>query len=170
LSISNDYITMHILFIVLHTISGLLAFIYGWISLHKLENNSLKKLFLTFLISLICLDIFMIGAIIVDIPSLSQGQLFTFSGLTLLGLYMLYRGYQAYLVQKSRRNNWKIPFIEHVGFNLISLFDGFVIVLAIDLKFPVWGTITIGILGVIIGISVVNRIKLKTKAGSSGSG
>jgi len=152
---------IHLIFIVLHSVAGISAFIFGWICMYRLESKSFKELLWVFLISLLGLDTFMIAAIIVDIPILSQGQLYTFIGLTLLGLYMLYRGYRAYVVQKESNNRWRLSFINHVGFILISLFDGFVIVSAIDLNIPVWGIIIIGISGVIVGISGINHVKAK---------
>jgi hypothetical protein len=40
----------------------------------------------------------------------------------------------------------------HVGFTLISLWDGFVIVLAIDLGAPGWLVAVLAVLGVVVGI------------------
>ncbi len=155
--------TLHLLFIILHSISGIAAFIAGSDAILQLNKKSALSLIWIFLWSLLGLDVFMIGAVILDMPVLSKTQMYVYFGLILLGLYMLYRGYNAYLVQKKKGDIWQFPFIEHVGFTLISLFDGFIIVTAIDLGLPVWGVVIIGILGVITGISIINKIKLNLK-------
>jgi uncharacterized membrane protein len=153
--------TLHSLFIEIHAASGIVAFVCGWACIHNLGTKPSLQLVWTFVIGLIGLDLFMIAAIINDIPALSKGQLYTFLGLTALGLYMLFRGFQAYSVYKKQKDNWRLPFIDHVGFGLISPFDGFVIVAAIDLKLPVWLVVIIGVLGVFVGVSMIKKVKSK---------
>ena len=41
--------------------------------------------------------------------------------------------------------------MEHIGFTLIALWDGFVVVLAIDLGAPGWLVIVLAVLGVVVG-------------------
>jgi hypothetical protein len=48
-----------------------------------------------------------------------------------------------------------------VGFTLIALFDGFVIVRAIDLGVPIWLMLAIGALGVLAGRLDVLRLKAR---------
>jgi hypothetical protein len=72
---------------------------------------------------------------------------------------MLVRAYQAYKVQEEQVQDWRASYIDHVGFTLISLFDGFVIVSAIDLGMPTWVVIVIAVLGVVVGIYAINRTK-----------
>jgi hypothetical protein len=48
------------------------------------------------------------------------------------------------------------------GFTLISLFDGFVIVSAIDLGSPIWLVVAIGVLGILVGRLGVLRLKART--------
>ncbi|WP_022885347.1 hypothetical protein [Glaciibacter superstes] len=52
-------------------------------------------------------------------------------------------------------------FVNHVGFTLISLFDGFVIVAAIDLHAPPWLVASLAIGGVIAGIIGVRRLEAR---------
>jgi hypothetical protein len=49
------------------------------------------------------------------------------------------------------REDWRTAYVESLGFTLIALFDGFVIVSAIDLGAPIWLVLGIGVLGVLAG-------------------
>jgi uncharacterized membrane protein len=62
---------------------------------------------------------------------------------------------------RDQRPGWRLSFVSHIGFVLISLFDGFCIVLAIDLLMPAWVVITVAVLGVAVGI-IALRARAKT--------
>jgi hypothetical protein len=53
--------------------------------------------------------------------------------------------------------------MDHVGFNMISLFAGFVIVAAIDLGAPGWLVVAIALLGIAGGIWGVDVVKSNLK-------
>ena len=74
-----------------------------------------------------------------------------FPGLFGLGLYMLYRARSARQLLGSRQRNWKQAYIEHIGFTLISLFEGFIIVTGLNSGSPGWLVALFAILGVILG-------------------
>lgn len=61
----------------------------------------------------------------------------------------------------TQPEGWRLKYIDHVGFNLISLFDGFVIVAAIDLGVPGRLVVAIALLGIAGGIWGVNIVKSK---------
>lgn len=126
---------LHSLFIVLHTISGIVAFVAGWMTINQLRLR--KKLAPTtlwiYLGGLVGLVVFMIGAILAHWVGLTNTQRLIYLGLSLLGIYMLFRAYQAHAVQQKQDQIWALAYVDHVGFTLISLFDGFVIVSAIDM-------------------------------------
>jgi hypothetical protein len=63
--------------------------------------------------------------------------------------------YRAWQAKKRIGNQDKVQASNDMGFTLISLFDGFVIVAAIDLGFPSWLTGLIGIIGIIAGINAI---------------
>ena len=77
----------------------------------------------------------------------------------MLGLYILQRANHARLALRLRHEGWRIAYIDHVGFTLISLFDGFVIVGAIDLGAPGWLVAAAALLGVVGGIWAVGKAK-----------
>jgi hypothetical protein len=74
-----------------------------------------------------------------------------FPGLFVLGIYMLYRARNANLLRKAHQNNWTQGYIEHIGFTLISLFEGFIIVSGLNSGFPGWLVALLAILGVLAG-------------------
>jgi hypothetical protein len=90
-------------------------------------------------------------AVILDWPHLDIAQKIAFVGLSGLGIYMLYRNLQ---VLKGSRE-----VTDHVGFILISLFDGFAIVSAIDLHAPGWIVAVIAIGAVALGIFLIKARK-----------
>jgi hypothetical protein len=86
-----------------------------------------------------------------------------FLGLSVLDIFMVLRAYMAYSVFKSKPSSWQVKFIGHVGFNIISLFAGFFIVLAIVLGSPIWLVIIVAILSIGLGILGVNRVEHREK-------
>jgi len=115
--------------------------------------------------------VFMAGAIVADWGHLLDGQLYICLGSCLLAIYMLYRAYRAYRAVERRGRDWGMSYVDHLGFTLISLFDGFVMVGAIDLGAPIWGVVFIAVAGVLAGIYTINRTKagLKVDFGSGGA-
>ncbi len=115
--------------------------------------------------------LFMIGAVVAHWTELSATERFVFSGLTGLGLYMVWRAREALATWHGAAPGWKSPFIDHIGFTLISLFDGFVIVSAIDLHAPGWLVAIVAVLGVVVGTQALGRRKrrLDTSAQASAS-
>jgi len=55
-------------------------------------------------------------------------------------------------------------YLDDIGFNLISLFDGFVIVAAIDLGAPVWLVVLGAIAAVVLGAQLIERAKRREQA------
>ena len=79
---------------------------------------------------------------------------------------MIWRAVQAVTVLTKQNQADQLKVIDHVGFVLISLFDGFAIVSALDLQAPGWlvAVIAVGAVGVgIYGINVRKKtLKMQT--------
>jgi len=75
-------------------------------------------------------------------------------------LYIIWRAVQAVSVLREQPAN-QGAVIGHIGFILISLFDGFAIVSAIDLHAPGWLVAVIAVGAVAIGIYAIN-VRKKT--------
>jgi hypothetical protein len=71
---------------------------------------------------------------------------------------MIWRAVQAWSVLQEQRGNPEAV-IDHVGFNLIALFDGFAIISAIDLQAPGWLVAVIAVAAVAVGIYAINMRK-----------
>jgi hypothetical protein len=72
---------------------------------------------------------------------------------------MAWRGWQALLHLRSPMGSWRADYIDDVGFTLIALFDGFVIVSALDLGAPICLTLSIAVLGILAGRYAVQRVQ-----------
>ena len=111
-----------------------------------------------FLVLLVLLEVFLVIAILSHVTSLPTITQIIFGGLAILGVYMIWRAVQAVLVLRQPHPN-QGAVIDHIGFNLISLFDGFAIISAIDLHAPGWLVAVIAVAAVVFGIYAINLRK-----------
>jgi uncharacterized membrane protein len=146
--------------IIFHAAAGVISFAAGIFLLSPKRAQKHPAIFTLYLLSLIGLIIFMIGAMISHWNDISMTEQITFSGLVILGVYMLYRAVMAKrLLSEGSKQYGK--YMDAIGFTLISLFDGFIIVGAIDLKFPGWIVAACAIGAVIIGNRFIKKEKAK---------
>ncbi|GHO83777.1 hypothetical protein [Dictyobacter formicarum] len=148
----------HLLMIIFHATSATAAFIVGLALLFQRDLLRQRQLAMALVVLLILLEIFLILAILSHLTSLAMVQQIVFGGLGLLGLYMIWRALQALVLLRQAPDN-QGAVMDHVGFNLISLFDGFAIVSAIDLQAPGWLVAIIAIGAVALGIYAINSRK-----------
>ncbi|HEX8390195.1 MAG TPA: hypothetical protein VF597_02135 [Candidatus Saccharimonadales bacterium] len=110
----------------------------------------------TFVYSLIGMIVFMIAATISHWGDIALSERIVFSLLPLLGLYMLYRAV------KSRGHisaGEERMYIDDIGFGLISLLNGFIIVGLLDLRAPGWVVVIGAVLAVIAGNRYIAAVK-----------
>ena len=157
---------MHTIAIVAHATSAIAAFIIGVVLIF--QRNTLRQIPLAraFLVLLILMEVFLVIAILSHVTSLPTITQLIFGGLALLGAYMIWRAVQALTVLAKQNQADQLKVIDHVGFVLISLFDGFAIVSALDLQAPGWlvAVIAVGAVGIgIYGINVRKKmLKMQT--------
>jgi len=157
---------MHTIAIVVHATSAIAAFIIGVVLIF--QRNTLRQLQLAraFLVLLILMEVFLVIAILSHVTSLPAITQLIFGGLVILGVYMIWRAVQALTVLTKQNQADQLKVIDHVGFVLISLFDGFAIVSALDLQAPGWlvAVIAVGAVGIgIYGINVRKKtLKMQT--------
>jgi hypothetical protein len=143
---------LHTTMIILHAAAGVAAFVAGCLALFPpAAEQRAQQLFGVYLVSLGLMIVFLLGAMAAHWQQLGTGEQVIFGGLFLLGLYMGWRALAARGLLRRRSEQWRLPYMEHVGFTLIALWDGFVIVLAIDLGAPGWLVIVLAVLGVVVG-------------------
>jgi hypothetical protein len=149
---------LHTLAIVIHALSATGAFIIGIVILFQSKTSRQLQLGVAFLVLLILMEVFLVIAILSHVTSLPTITQIIFGGLAILGLYMIWRAVQAVSVLREQPANQRAV-IDHVGFNLISLFDGFAIISAIDLHAPGWLIAVIAVGAVALGIYTINLRK-----------
>jgi hypothetical protein len=153
---------VHNLLIVLHATAGVVSFAAGVLSLPLTTVRSWR--YQVYAVALLALVVFMVIVVAVDWRGLDDPARGIYAGLIALGGYMLWRGGHAGARLRRRPEGWRPRYLDDIGFTLIALFDGFVIVLAIDLGAPVWLVIGIAVLGVAAGILGMNRVKARLAA------
>ena len=82
----------------------------------------------------------------------------TFLGLSALAAYTLWRAIEAQRTIRNMPTGWHRRYVDHLGFVLITLLDGFAIVMAIDLHAPVWLIVAIAIAVVLIGRALLQSV------------
>lgn len=150
---------MHTIAIVLHATSAIAAFVVGLLLIF--QSNLPRQLQLArLLVALLGLmGVFLVIAILSHLTSLPTIKQIIFWGLVVLLGYMIWRAVQAVTVLARQRPEDQLKVVDHVGFVLISLFDGFAIVTALDLQAPGWLVAVIAVGAVVVGILGINARK-----------
>ena len=148
---------MYIALIILHTVAGLLAFGFGCAVIRPPVDLAGPR-FRVYAWSLVALVVFLVAAIASHWSDLASTPRLIHVALTGLGLFMVGQAWRARTVRPQDER-----YVESVGFTLIALFDGFVIVSAIDLDAPIWLVLVIAAAGVLVGRWGVERVKASVR-------
>jgi hypothetical protein len=150
-----DIQSLHNILIMLHAATAAISFFVGCFLILSLRQASNQRLFSFYFWSLVGMVILLMGAMLVYWNEYSDTERVVFPILLGLGMFMLYRAHNASRLLKARQNDWKPGYIEHIGFTLISLFEGFVIVTVLNAGGPGWLVALLAILGVFGGRSMI---------------
>ncbi len=145
----------HTLLITLHALAAVLAFALGVVVFLRIPRSSQAQTFIGYAICVWVAVTALTAVVILDWGHLALPRRIAFSALGVLALYLLWRTERARRTLRLREAGWRQAFIGHVGFVLISLFDGFCIVLAIDLRMPAWVVVAAALFGVAVGILAI---------------
>ncbi len=143
----------HTVLIAAHAAAGLAAFAAGCLALTR------RSYFTVYLWSLVSLVVFLAAVVAVDWAGLDTASRALFAALTFLGGYMIWRAVQARGLQRSTSLQQSARRIDDIGFTLVALFDGFVIILALDLGAPSWLAIVVAAAGIAAGHTTLRRLK-----------
>ena len=146
-----DINAVHNVLIILHASAATISFLTGCLLVFVPAYASRQGLFTVYWWSLIGMVISLLGAVAVYWTEYSTIERIIFPGLLVLGFYMLYRARNASRLRKAQQNNWKHNYVEDIGFTLISLFEGFIIVSGLDTGISGWLVALLAILGVLVG-------------------
>jgi len=143
--------SLHNLFIILHAAAATISFFTGSFLILSKGSTQMQRGHSWYWWTLVGMVVLLAGAILVYWQEYTSIERIIFPGLFVLGIYMLYRAQNAGRLLEAQRNNWKHDYIEHIGFTLISLFEGFIIVSGLTSGFPGWLVAVLAILGVLLG-------------------
>ncbi len=146
---------MWLVMISLHSVAGLAAFVVGLAALQPVRARRHRWLVPLLVGLLVALVVFM-AAHWSDLAGVSQ---IVFSALVGLSLYMLYRALHARSLLAGGDDRQQLRYMDDIGFVLIALFDGFVVVTALDLGAPPWIVAPAAVLAVVVGHYCVARAK-----------
>jgi uncharacterized membrane protein len=144
---------IHTVLIAAHAAAGLIAFTAGYLALTR------RSAFTVYFWSLIVLVVFLAAVLALDWPGLDTTSHAVFTALLVLGGYMIWRATQARRLQHTTSPQQQARRIDHIGFTLIALFDGFVIITALDLGAPPWLAAVVGVAGIAAGHTTLGRLK-----------
>jgi len=147
--------SLHNILILLHAAAAAIGFFASCLLIFAPTYISNQRLFGLYWWSLIGMMVLLIGAMFVYWNEYSDTERIVFPILLGLAMFMLYRAQNASRLLKARQNDWKPGYVEHIGFTLISLFEGFVIVTVLNAGSPGWLVALLAILGVLVGRWVI---------------
>jgi hypothetical protein len=147
--------TTHNVLIAGHALAAVICFVAGCTMVARLPAGPHSARFMTFAIAAVTAVAALIAVILTDWSGLPTAKRLTFTGLALLACYLLVRTYGAARTLAARPPHWPVGFLAHLGFVLISLFDGFAIVSAIDLRLPTVAVALSAVIGVAVGVLAI---------------
>jgi hypothetical protein len=135
---------LNTLAITVHATAATLAFGAGLLSL---PNGRLLTLY-RFALAVMALAL--VPALLADWSSTDGVARWVFAGLLVLAGVMVLRGERAARSRPALTGGPTPGFIDHVGFTLVALADGFAVVTAIRSGLPGWavGAVAVGIVGI----------------------
>ena len=158
--------------IAVHVVTGAAAFVLG--TLLAVRRGRRPAQVLLYVIALTLTALFVTGAVILDWHGLTAATRGLFAALLVLAFYTVWRGWQARSKLAGARP--RLPgALDDLGFTLITLFTGFVVILAGDLGGPVWLVVTLGIVAVATGrrltsLNKARRLKPEDQPGHAAEG
>src|SRR5919197_3652329 len=151
-------VMLHTLLIAAHAVGGTAAFAAGCLVLRPPPQGE-PPTFRVYLGALWLMVLFLVLVVALDWGTLGTVSRLLFGALTVLALYVGWRGWHAFQDLQRRGAGWTGSYLADVGFTLIALFDGFAIIGALDLGAPVWLVVAVGVLGILVGRGAISRMK-----------
>jgi len=143
---------IQLVLIVVHAGAAVVAFAVGTTLLFSPRSSANVARLRTYAIAMAVSMAALFTVVAYDWTALSPPKRVVFAGLAVLGVVLIVRTLLAVRLAQARPADWAERFLAHLGFVLISLFDGFCIVLAFDLRLPVWAIVGAGVVGVLAGV------------------
>lgn len=143
---------VHTVFITLHALSGAACFGFGLLALRR-TTTRLRQALAVYLAALLAMVGFVAVAVALTWAGLGTATRLIYGGLGVLAAVMVGRALAAWRGAEQP----SAAFVGHVGFTLVSLFEAFLIVSALDLGAPTWLVVVGAVLGAVIGHRLIRR-------------
>ncbi len=149
---------LHDALLAVHICAGAVGLFVGLFALRPPtpgdKRDSLRWLYA---ISLVVLVVAVAGAIPAEWSELGTTTRVVFVGLCGLGAFMLVRIYLGFRLARQRSGSWQGPYMNHVYFTYISLWEGFVIIAILGSELPGW-LVPVGMVAILLlGGFAINR-------------
>lgn len=118
---------------------------------------------------MVAVIVFMLGAMAAHWDTLASIERLVFSALSVLGGVMWWRSRQAAHLALDAGGEWS-RYVDHVGFVVISLFNAFVIVSALDLGVPPAAVTAAAVAASLAGHFALKRLKRRDAPNASSHG
>jgi hypothetical protein len=141
-----------------HALGGVIAFALGTAVAARRGNHPAQAL--VYAASLTVMAVFLTAAVVLDWHGLSLAVQSLYAALVVLAGYTVWRGWRARNELAAARPSLPRA-LDDVGFTLITLFTGFVVVLVGDLGGPAWLVVLLGILAVATGRRLAGLAKAR---------
>ncbi|MGH3319248.1 MAG: hypothetical protein ACRDN9_03540 [Streptosporangiaceae bacterium] len=130
---------LHTTLIALHALSGVIAFLTGCLAVQR------RSYFRVYFWSLASLVLSLAAAIAVSWTGLGTPMRALFVAFVALGGYMVWRAVQARRILLTSLAHPTSRYLDHLGFTLVALFDGFAVIAVFDLGAPGWLAAVVGV-------------------------
>jgi peptidoglycan/LPS O-acetylase OafA/YrhL len=144
--------------VVIHASAGLGGLVTGLAALsppRPIDNRRwLRRLYLACIAILLAS---MVALVTIDWNGVDTGARAGFAALSALGGVMVYRLARAHREASRGEANWQERYIGHVYFTYISLWEGFVILPALNLPFPQLSVPLVAVAVLLIGHALLAR-------------
>src|ERR671935_2304054 len=158
-------ITLRTVLLTLHVAGGLAGLAVGLFVFHPPETVDFRAwLRRAYAAAIGVLAVFLVATVAVDWSSLGSTQRIIFSALIGLAAAIVVRVAMALRLAHIRRGQWQLPYVNHIYFSYISLWEGFFIVGLIDLRAPGWIVAVVAVGVLVLGGFLVNRYKRRLSA------
>lgn len=136
---------LHLVLIGLHAAAGVIAFVAGVVAIRG------RGLFPLHLWSLVATIVLLISAVASDWNGLDPASAVLFVAFIVLGGFMVWRSVMAGRIRPANGARPSLGYVRHIGFNLVALFDAFMVILVLDLGAPIWLVVVSGVVFAVAG-------------------
>ncbi len=152
--------TLRTAFLTLHVAGGVLGLAVGLFSFHPPQTRDFRLwLRRAYAAAIGGLAVFLVGLVALDWSSLGSTPRIVFAALIGLAAVIVARLVLAFRLARQQPAGWQGPYMSHVYFSYISLWEGFFIVGLIDLGAQAWlvGAVAVSVL--VVGGILFNSYK-----------